>query len=165
MMLLQLMTNKNRYLGLVPVYFAKPGNSKQTGIKAIYKIIIISMICLNVPSLKAQKPLVLSLDSAVSYAIDHNKTLINSKYAIQKSEQKIKETIAVGLPQANATLDYNNFLGASASIQLNPEAPPAVIEFNPTSNVKGSISQMIFNGNYFVGVQLSKLAKTITEQS
>ena len=165
MMLLQLMTNKNRYLGLVPVYFAKPGNSKQTGIKAIYKIIIISMICLNVPSLKAQKPLVLSLDSAVSYAIDHNKTLINSKYAIQKSTQKIKETIAVGLPQANATLDYNNFLGASASIQLNPEAPPAVIEFNPTSNVKGSISQMIFNGNYFVGVQLSKLAKSITEQS
>ena len=164
MMLLQLMTNKIRYRGLVPDYYAKPGKSKQTGIRAIYKIIIISMICLNVPSLKAQKPLVLSLDSAVLYAIDHNKTLINSKYAIQKSEQKIKETIAVGLPQANATLDYNNFLGASASIQLNPEAPPAVIEFNPTSNVKGSISQMIFNGNYFVGVQLSKLAKTITEQ-
>lgn len=107
----------------------------------------------------------LSLDSAVSYAINHNKTLVNSKFEIDKSTLKIKEAISSGLPQINASLDYNNFLGAEASIQLNPAAPPAVIEFNPTSNFKASVSQLIFNGNYYAGVQLSKLAKEITEQS
>jgi outer membrane protein TolC len=44
-------------------------------------------------------------------------------------------------------------------------APPAIIEFNPTSSFKGSASQLIFNGNFIVGVQLAKLAKTITEKS
>lgn len=159
------MKNKNRFSNLLSFDPVKPDKSKQNGMKTIYKVILGSMICLNVLSVKAQQPLVLSLDSAISYALEHNKTLVNSKYAIDKSALKIKETIAAGLPQVNATMDYSNFLGASASLQLNPEAPPAVIEFNPTSNVKGSISQMVFNGNYFVGVQLSKLAKTITEQS
>jgi len=43
-------------------------------------------------------------------------------------------------------------------------APPVIIEFNPTSNFKASVSQLVFNGSYYVGIQLSKLAKTITEQ-
>ncbi len=113
----------------------------------------------------AQQPIKLSLDSAVNYAISHNRTLINSSYAVDKSVQKIKETISQGLPQVNASIDYSNFLGATASLQLNPSAPPAVIEFNPTSNFKASASQLIFNGSYFVGVQLSKLGKSIAEQS
>jgi len=113
----------------------------------------------------AQQPIKLSLDSAVNYAISHNRTLINSKFTVDKSAQKIKETISQGLPQVNASLDYSNFLGATASLQLNPSAPPAVIEFNPTSNFKASASQLIFNGSYFVGVQLSKLGKSIAEQS
>lgn len=113
----------------------------------------------------AQEPIKLSLDSAVNYAISHNRTLINSSYAVDKSAQKIKETISQGLPQVNASVDYSNFLGATASLQLNPSAPPAIIEFNPTSNFKASASQLIFNGSYFVGVQLSKLGKSIAEQS
>jgi len=127
--------------------------------------LILSVFVLSFFSLHAQVPMELSLDSAVNYAVEHNKTLINSKFAIDKSSQKIKETISQGLPQINASLDYNNFLGAEASLQLNPEAPPAIIEFNPTSNFKASASQLLFNGNYIVGIQLSKLARTITEQS
>ncbi|MCX6224879.1 MAG: TolC family protein [Bacteroidia bacterium] len=133
--------------------------------KTIYKFIVSGIYCLAVLSLQAQDPLILSLDSAVSYAIGHNKTLVNSKFAIDKSTQKLRETIAAGLPQINASMDYNNFLGAQASLQLNPAAPPAIIEFNPTSSFKANVSQLVFNGNYFVGIELSKLAKTITEQS
>lgn len=133
--------------------------------KNIYKMVIGSIFCFNLLSVQAQEPLVLSLDSAVSYAIGHNKTLVNSKFAVDKSSQKIKETISQGLPQINASVDYSNFLGAQASLQLNPSAPPAVIEFNPTSNFKASVSQLMFNGSYYVGIQLSKLAKTISVQS
>jgi len=122
------------------------------------------MFCLSVLALQAQEPLVLSLDSAINYSIYHNKTLLNSKFAVDKSTQKIKEIISQGLPQINASIDYSNFLGAEASLQLNPMAPPVIIEFNPTSNFKASVSQLVFNGSYYVGIQLSKLAKTITEQ-
>ena len=133
--------------------------------KIHYRIVIAAALCLGTVSLRAQDPLVLSLESAVTYAVDHNKTLVNSKYAIDKSAQKLKETIAAGLPQVSASIDYNNFLGASASLTLNPDMPPAIIEFNPTSSFKATVSQLVFNGNYFVGVQLSKMAKAITEQS
>jgi len=126
---------------------------------------IIALLLLFGYQANAQEPLSLSLDGAVSYAINHNKTLINSKFAIDKSRQKIKETIAQGLPQINTSVDYTNFLGAEASLQLNPMAPPAVIEFTPTSNFKANVSQLIFNGSYYVGVQMSKFAKTVTEQS
>jgi outer membrane protein TolC len=129
------------------------------------RIFFISVLFLSVLSLQAQEPMKLSLDSAINYAVEHNKILINSRFAIDKSSQKIKESISQGLPQISASLDYNNFLGAEAELQLNPMAPPAIIEFNPTSSFKGSASQLIFNGNYIVGVQLSKLAKKITEQS
>lgn len=133
--------------------------------KKTFKTVLIAIIILSTMPLLAQEPLVLSLDSAISYALNHNKTLVNSKFAVDKSAQKIKETLSQGLPQVNASMDYSNFLGATASLQLNPSAPPAVIEFNPTSNFKASASQLIFNGSYFVGVQLSKLGKSIAEQS
>jgi outer membrane protein TolC len=129
------------------------------------KLFAIAALLLFAYDLKAQDPLVLSLDSAINFAINHNKTLINSKYAIDKSTQKVRETVAQGLPQINATLDYANYLGAEAELKLSSMAPPVVIEFNPTSNFKGSVSQLVFNGGYYVGVQLSKLARTITEQS
>ena len=131
------------------------------------KILTLSVVFLSILSLKAQetKPITLSLDSAVNYAIKHNKTLINSRYAVDKSSQKIKETIAAGLPHINASADYNNFLGAEASLQLNPMAPPAVISFNPTSSFKVGANQLLFSGNFIVGVQLSKLAKQITEKN
>ena len=130
-----------------------------------FKTLLLAFLILNKLSLFAQEPLVLSLDSAINYAIENNKTLVNSKFAVDKSKQRIKETIAQGLPQINASVDYTNFLGAETSIQLSPMAPPAVIEFNPTSNFKASASQLIFNGNYYVGVQLSKLAQTMSELS
>lgn len=133
--------------------------------KTTIKIILIAVFCISVISLQAQESLVLSLDSAISYALNHNKTLANSKFAIDKSAQKIKETLSQGLPQVNASVDYSNFLGATASLQLNPSAPPAVINFNPTSNFKASASQLLFSGSYYVGVQLSKLGKSAAEQS
>jgi outer membrane protein TolC len=114
---------------------------------------------------RAQDTLVLTLNEALSYATEHNKTLVNSSYAIEKSSLKIKETFAQGLPQVSATLDYSNFLGAEAELKLSDMAPPAVIEFNPTSSFNLSVSQLIFSGSYYVGLELSKLSKTITEQS
>ena len=133
--------------------------------RQLLKIVLLVFLGLGAISLQAQEPLVLSLDSAINYAIEHNKTLTNSKFAVDKSNQQIKEAISKGLPQIDASLDYTNFLGAEASLQINPAAPPAIIEFNPTSNFKATASQLLFNGNYIVGVQIAKLAKSITEQS
>ncbi len=103
--------------------------------KTFFRIILLSLFVSIVLPVASQPVLVLTLDDAVNFAIDHNKTLINSRYAINKSSQKIKEAIAAGLPQINASVDYTSYLGGQASIQLSPASPPATIEFNPTSNL------------------------------
>jgi len=133
--------------------------------KTIFRIALLSLLVFIAFPVVSQPVLTLTLDDAVNFAIDHNKTLINSRYAINKSSQKIKEAIAAGLPQINASVDYTTYLGGQASIQLSPASPPATIEFNPTSNLQASVTQLIFNGNYYVGIQLSKLAKKMTEQN
>jgi len=132
--------------------------------KRISRAALYCVFCLGTMSLQAQEPLVLSLDSAITYAIDHNRTLIGSRLAVDKSTEKIRETVAQGLPQVSASMDYTNYLGAEASLEMAP-GQSISIEFNPTSSFKASVTQLVFNGSYYVGVQLSKLAKTITEQS
>jgi len=129
------------------------------------QVFLIVFFFLAAPAIHAQELLSLTLDQSIVYAIDHNKTLKNAKYAVDKSTQVLRETVAQGLPQIDATINYNNYLGGTASIQLSPLTDPAVIEFNPTSNFSATVSQLVFNGNYIVGIQLSKLAKTITEQN
>jgi len=133
----------------------------------LIKPILIVFFALGIGRLQAQeqKTMVLSLDSAILYAKQHNKSLINSQLEIDKSGQRLKETISKGLPQIEASIDYSNFLGAKSELQLSELAPPVTIDFNPTSNFNASASQLLFSGNYIVGVQLSKLAKAITQQS
>jgi outer membrane protein len=164
-MIRSLLQNRNASLNLQEKFPLRIKTPNFIRMKPIYKIIFCTIFCLSLLSLQAQQPLALSLDSAISYAIIHNKTLINSKYNVDKSSQRIKEAISQGLPQVSASIDYNNYLGAEVSLKLSDMAPPMVIEFNPTSNFKASVSQLIFNGSYYVGIQLSKLAKEITEQS
>ena len=112
-----------------------------------------------------QDHLQLSLDQAITHAVNNNRNLSSARFGIDKSQQTLRENIAQGLPQINASLDYNNFLGANASIAISPEAPPATIEFNPTSNFKASVSQLVFSGNYIVGISMLKISRTISEEN
>ena len=58
--------------------------------KTFFKIVLLSfLVSIAFPGV-SQPALVLTLDDAVNFAIDHNKTLINSRYAINKSSQKIQ---------------------------------------------------------------------------
>lgn len=106
----------------------------------------------------AQTRMELSLESAVKHAIEHNKNLKNAGLSVDESTQRLRETIAQGLPQVNATIDYSNFFGSTASL-----GPGFDIEFTPTSNLGVSASQLIFNGSYIVGIQMSKLHREMME--
>ncbi len=110
----------------------------------------------------AQTEMMLSLDSARHYALEHNKNLKNADLGIDEAGLMLRETIAQGLPQINATVDYNNFFGSTASLG---DFPGMTIEFNPTSNLSLAVSQLIFSGSYIVGIQSAKLYEEITRTS
>lgn len=109
-----------------------------------------------------QQVLRLDLEDAKQYAQEYNKTLMNAGLAVDEAQAALKETIAQGLPQVNATVDYSNFFGSKASFG---SFPGMEIEFVPTSNLSLSVGQLIFNGSYIVGIQTAKLFKEITETS
>jgi len=107
----------------------------------------------------AQTEMLLSLDSARHYALEHNKNLRNAELGIDEAGLMLREAIAQGLPQISATVDYNNFFGSTASLG---DFPGMTIEFNPTSNLSLAFSQLIFSGSYIVGIQSAKLYEEIT---
>lgn len=123
---------------------------------------LLCMLAGGISTGMAQTEMHLSLDSARHYALEHNRNLLNAGLAIDEAEARLKETIAQGLPQVNATVDYSNFFGSTATLGAMPGFE---IEFNPTSNLAVSFSQLVFSGSYIVGVRSAKLYKEITETS
>ncbi|MCC7318825.1 MAG: TolC family protein, partial [Bacteroidales bacterium] len=61
-------------------------------------------------SMQAQQKLVLDLGAARKYALEYNKNMKNADYATDKAQYALREAIANGLPQLNATMDYSNAL-------------------------------------------------------
>jgi outer membrane protein TolC len=124
--------------------------------KMIFSAVIVTGLALNSFYVSGQDSIKLSLDSAINHALLNNKTLLNAKYASQKTHEKIWETTAAGLPQVTAEVDYTNYLGDTTKIFGRQM-------FNPTSNLTFNVNQLIFSGSYIVGLQLAKLASQTSE--
>lgn len=113
----------------------------------------------------AQQPLSLDLPSARRHAVEFNKTAINANLSTQKAQLALREAIANGLPQVNSTLDYSNALGAKISIRFNENMPASEIDIKPQSNFNLNVTQLVFSGNYIVGVQVARLYKDLAEMN
>ena len=104
-----------------------------------------------------------SLDQAISHALTNNRTAINAGRDIEMAKKKKWETTAMGLPQINGAVSYqDNFkLQTSllpAEIFGGPKGEFAEVTFGTKHNGGGSLSlsQLIFDGSYLVALQASK---------
>ncbi len=130
--------------------------------KRLFLILLLGFLTITLPAREVMK---LDLEGAKSQAIKYNRTLKNAGIAIDKAEYQLKEAISGGLPQVSSTLDYSNALGAKLSIRFVENAPPTEIPIRTTSNLNLQVGQLLFNGPYFVGIELAKLGKTLMEKS
>ena len=128
-------------------------------------ILILFILAIAYSTMSAQEKLSLSLEEAKTYAIEYNKMVKNADLSVEQAQKKINETISTGLPQANATVDYSNFLGAEMQLSFGEGLPPRIIPFNPTSNLNLTVSQLVFSGSYIVGLQSVKLYKEMSEKN
>jgi outer membrane protein len=175
-----------------------------------HKLLFLSLTFMLALAANAQQKLALSLSEAQDYAIQNNKSLKNSRLDLQISELKVKEAIANGLPQVDASVDFTTYFGYEMSFDLNyssdissltsaqlasaaaqtlamfPNAteadlynymagstytgllsdmlPPTTIKMSNSSTGKVQIGQLIYSGQYWVGIQTAKLGKKIAEQ-
>lgn len=101
-------------------------------------------------------PQSLTLEQAVNFAVEHNKELQASQMNIDLRNKMIQEAISEGLPQINGSLDYTT--------NFNHEIESFRSKLPDQSTVGVSISQLLFSGQWILGIQTSKIAKTIAAQ-
>jgi outer membrane protein len=111
----------------------------------------------------AQEELSLSLVEAQQHALEFNKVVRNAELAVDAAQEVVKESVAMGLPQVEANVDYSNFLGAEIEIRFGEDAPVTRIPFKPTSNLGLTVGQLVFSGSYIVGLQTARLYKELAE--
>lgn len=98
-----------------------------------------------------------SLQEAVAHAKKYNNTLKNSALDVLAAEKKVKEVLASGLPNVNATGSFNNYLVVPSSV-IDFGGQRQVIRFGIPFSATGSIaaSQLLFDGGFLMGVKASK---------
>ncbi len=129
----------------------------------------------------------LSLVDAQKYAAEYNRNIQASKIDVEIAKKLVMETTAMGLPQVNLKADYQhqftvpemsfggyyNFgslppdqfvTGSDLMSSYVPGTPiPLGVKDNTTFTL--SVSQLIFSGEYIVGLQASRVYKELSEQS
>lgn len=95
--------------------------------------------------------MLLSLEDAKQYAVEHNRTVQNAGLSVKQAEAARWQSIANMLPQVSGTLDYTNMCG----YQMNLAGMP--IPMNPTGNL-GVQASMTIGGQQIVGALISDLA-------
>ena len=106
-----------------------------------------------------------TLDEARAYGIENRKSMNIADLEILSAQKKVLEVTAQGLPQINAEGTFQEYLNIPTSVVdasfINPNAPPgSTISFRmgtQYSMIGGvSASQLLFDGSYFVGLQVAK---------
>lgn len=113
-----------------------------------------------------------TLKEAIAHALENNYTAINASRDIEAAKKKKWETTTIGLPQINSNINYQNNLVIQKSVVPaeffggNPGEFQEV-EFGVKNNMtaSASLSQLLFDGSYLVGLQSAKVYLQISQNA
>jgi outer membrane protein len=113
-----------------------------------------------------------SLDEATRFAMENSYILHNTSQDIAIAQKKVWETITIGLPQVDGTANYNMFLNLPVSLlpgEFFGGEPgtyiPVKFGQDYNSDFGLTVSQVIFDGSYIVGVGSSQLYLNLSKQA
>lgn len=117
----------------------------------------------------AQGPLRLSLKEAVDLAAKQSYQVQTSELEAEKARARIKEVMAIGLPQVNASAGLSNYLEVPTQVVPNfTGGQPELIklQFGVPWSANGGVrlDQLIFDGSYIVGLQAARVGRTYADE-
>lgn len=121
-------------------------------------ILIFSIAFFWIGPLRAQdRPI--SLQEALAYAEAHHPNLIKAGYEIEIARKKVQETTAIGLPQVNGNVSFQNNIELPVFIFPNPATGEQTAfrvgqKFSNSASV--NVSQLLFDGQYFLGLKAAE---------
>ncbi len=114
----------------------------------------------------------LSLEQARSYALEHSAAMQRARAELQIADRQVWETTAAGLPQISASAGYNYFIDIPTSLIpaefFGGEAGDfQEIQFGTQHNLTAtaSVEQLLFDGQYIVGLRASRIFRELAGQS
>ncbi len=128
------------------------------------RIIILGFVLLSGMGMTAAQQ-TFSVEEATHYALGHHLKMVNAELDVRSAEKKVRETLGIGLPHVSAEGQFQNFLKIPTTVvpakAFDPRAPDdalAELKFgtNYKVNAGATLSQLVFNGSYLVGLQASK---------
>jgi len=113
----------------------------------------------------------LSLSEAQDYALSHNKMVLNARSDVEASKAALWETISSALPQVNASASFTDNLKLMTTLlpgeffgQPGTKIPVTFgSQFNSSASVDASI--LLFNAPLYIGIETTKLAQKLSQQS
>lgn len=133
-------------------------------------LIIILMLAVQLSTAQdGVNDLALSLQEAQEYALQNNKMIRASKLDIESARMSTWDAKSSGLPQVNATASLMDNLKLATMLipdftGMSDEKIPVQFGSQFNTSYGFTVSQLIFSGSYFVGVQTAKLAESLSMQ-
>jgi outer membrane protein len=133
--------------------------------KVIRRISILLLVAMTPFVIFAQNDSVMrfSLKEAQDYAIQNFYVSKNAKLDIEAAKKKVLETTAIGLPQVNGKASWAYIPGTIPSFDFGGQSIPIAQKSAVTYDI--TVSQLIFSGEYIVGLQASKVYKSLSEET
>jgi outer membrane protein len=131
-------------------------------------IYIISFLALSISLNAQEKKMEFSLNEAIKFALTNSYNAKAAENDIKIAKETVWETTTIGLPQINGSVDYQNFIKQPISVaDINGDGVNEEFIFGTKQNVNASVTltQLLFDGSYLVGLQASKTFLKISEQA
>jgi outer membrane protein TolC len=104
----------------------------------------------------------LTLNEAVEYALNYNKSLQSAKYDVEAARLSYWETISSGLLQISSSASINNnLIVMTRIIDMNGVKTPFKFGTNFDLSYGVTASASIFNAPYLVGIQTASLGQKV----
>ena len=138
---------------------------------AIFFLLAITFVPAGAENVE-QDTLYLSLKEARHYAVEHSYAMRRARKDLNIAEKQIWETTAAGLPQIKASLGYNYYIDIPTSLvpaEFFGGEPGKFreIQFGTQQNITAtaSVEQLIFDGQYIVGLRASRIYRNLASQA
>ncbi|WP_345948184.1 TolC family protein [Mucilaginibacter sp. PAMB04274] len=112
-----------------------------------------------------------TLQDCITYAYEHQDTVINARLDIKSTDYRIKEIIGGGLPQLNGGAQFQDYLKIPTTLIPGDfvGAPgtfiPVKFGVKYQSSLYADINQLIFDGSYVVGLQARNTYRELSQRN
>ncbi|APZ48065.1 transporter [Polaribacter reichenbachii] len=131
-------------------------------------ILVFLSTCFFLITNAQEKTIKLSLKEAIDFAIENSYNTKAAANDIKVAKETVWETTTIGLPQINGAVDYQKYLKLPITLlDFDNDGVNEEFVFVQKQNVNATVtlSQLLFDGSYLVGLQASKTYLKISKQA